>query len=270
MAVLQSSKYEGSKPQTMEEYMPWFESEFECNLRDYANYYDIATSHLKHKLEISQFWQSLGKELPNINDRYKMQKGCPLMARTEAPDILIKSLESLTLKSFRKNVLNNPSFPEPPSISGWIYQDNWFTSIHDILRTTIVVKYLDGVEFLLDELKTLAKQKGCRFDYSLEAREEGYYAAHGALSLTLDVIDQKFNPIPTEIEVEIQITTELQEVIKTLLHKHYEENRKRIAPSNRKWQWDYNCDEFSSNYLGHIVHYVEGRIVAIRDKQANN
>ena len=34
-----------------------------------------------------------------------------------------------------------------------------------------------------------------------------------------------------------------------------------------KWQWDYKSDEFSANYLGHILHYVEGMIVEIREKQ---
>ena len=34
-----------------------------------------------------------------------------------------------------------------------------------------------------------------------------------------------------------------------------------------KWQWDYKSDEFTANYLGHILHYVEGRIVELRDKQ---
>jgi len=30
---------------------------------------------------------------------------------------------------------------------------------------------------------------------------------------------------------------------------------------------DYKSPEFSSNYLGHIIHYVKGMIVEIRDKE---
>ena len=33
------------------------------------------------------------------------------------------------------------------------------------------------------------------------------------------------------------------------------------------WQWNYKSDEFAANYLGHILHYVEGMIIEIRDKK---
>ena len=65
----------------------------------------------------------------------------------------------------------------------------------------------------------------------------------------------------------MQITTQLQEVIRKLLHKHYESRRKRTTPDELKWQWDYKSDEFSANYLGHILHYIEGMIMEVRDKQ---
>ena len=198
-----------------------------------------------------------------------MEKGYQLLTKIEAPDIYIKSLDSLLTKAFRKNIINNPNFPnEPPN--GWIYQENWFGGINDILRTTIVVRYLDGVTFLLDALQYIANKNGCQLDYSLEAREEGYYAAHAGIKIQLDLIDIAFRSNPHTINIEIQITTELQEIIKNLLHKHYEENRKRIEPPKNMWQWDFHCDEFASNYLGHIVHYVEGMIVEIRDKQHKN
>ena len=69
------------------------------------------------------------------------------------------------------------------------------------------------------------------------------------------------------VSIEIQITTQLQEVIKKLLHKYYEERRKRIEKPSVKWQWDYKSDEFSTNYLGHILHYVEGMIMDIRESR---
>jgi hypothetical protein len=48
----------------------------------------------------------------------------------------------------------------------------------------------------------------------------------------------------------------------------YEEMRvKSTKEDNRKWQWNYQSLEFSSNYLGHILHYVEGMILEVRDKQ---
>ena len=59
------------------------------------------------------------------------------------------------------------------------------------------------------------------------------------------------------------------------LFKSYSEREvKKVMPIVKKindldlvWQWDYTNDRFNTNYLGHIVHYVEGMIVQLRDKQ---
>lgn len=266
MASLTHASRDCITPSNIDEFKAWFATTFEYNSSKYDNYYNVATQLLHKSFINSEFWNAVKRELPNINDTYRIQKGYPLLTKTERPEIYIKSLESLIIKAYRRNQLNNPNFPNPPS-DGWIMPGNWFSSVNDILRTTIVVKYLDGVEYLLQQLAQIASNCSCRLDYSLEAREEGYYAAHGGLKISLDLIDESFQSFPQLMNIEIQVTTELQEIIKTLLHKHYEENRKRTKPKNYKWQWDYQCDEFSSNYLGHIVHYVEGMIVEIRNKQ---
>lgn len=264
MSVVVINKTE--KPTTLDEFKDWFHHKFNYDGNNYPNYYNVATNALLSSFEQSLFWKDIQNELKNINDKYYIQTGYQLLAEKEAPKVCIKSLDSLLIKAFRKNVINNPNFPDEP-FCGWITQDCWFGHINDILRTTIVVKYLDGVEFLLREIHNIAQNTGCQMDYSLEAREEGYYAAHAGVKIQLNLIDKSFKSNPQIINVEIQITTELQEIIKNLLHKHYEENRKRTIPKKNMWQWDYHCDEFASNYLGHIVHYVEGMIVEIRDKQ---
>jgi hypothetical protein len=51
-----------------------------------------------------------------------------------------------------------------------------------------------------------------------------------------------------------------------MLHTHYEDRRMR-AGSSDDWKWDHRSDEFATNYLGHILHYLEGMIVVTRDKQ---
>lgn len=51
------------------------------------------------------------------------------------------------------------------------------------------------------------------------------------------------------------------------MHKYYEERRKKVKLNEKDWIWDYKCDEFAANYLGHILHYVEGMIMEIREKQ---
>lgn len=255
-----------SNPQNPEEFKEWMISCRGYNANSYPNYYDVATKMLKQEFLDSPFWKTLSKELNNINHKYKIKHGAFLLGNSEAPEIYIKSLDSLLNKAFRKNVLNNSAFPNEPD-GGWITQKNWFGRINDILRTTIVVKYLDGVTFLIEEIKKIAESTGCQFVSSLEAKEEGYYAAHLGIKLHLEVLNDKDYASQDQlINVEIQITTELQALIKNLLHRFYEENRKIHRTDDYKWQWDYTSDEFNSNYLGHIVHYVEGKIVELRDK----
>lgn len=253
------------KPANEEEFKKWFARKFGYKDYEYQAYYNTAVSQLRLTFLESAFWKTLSNKLNDIDNRYKMIHNVYLLSDASAPDIYTKSLGSLLNKAFRKDILNNTNYPEEPP-NGWVSHKNWFDRINDILRTTIVVKYLDGVNFLIEEIKAIAQSTGCNFEYSLEAKEEGYYAAHLGIKQELGLIGHDFQSHKHLINVEIQITTELQALIKNLLHKYYEENRTRPKPDNYKWQWDYSCDEFNSNYLGHIVHYVEGKIVELRDK----
>lgn len=62
------------------------------------------------------------------------------------------------------------------------------------------------------------------------------------------------------------MTTQIKDVIKRLLHKYYEERRMPGTTYNADWRWNYRSDEFIANYLGHILHYVEGMILEVRDR----
>lgn len=119
----------------------------------------------------------------------------------------------------------------------------------------------------MNELDAIAKENFLDFDFSFEAKEERYYAAHSGVINQFSIPNMNFEPSDKKINIEIQVTTQIQEIIKTLLHKHYEEKRRYEQPKDYKWQWDHKSPEFIPNYLGHIVHYVEGMIIEIRDKQ---
>lgn len=255
------------KPSSVTEFKNWLKLTFAHELNDkYQYYYDTVVKQLKTSFEESEFWKNLLNELPEINDKYFINKGVHLLIPSNIPRVYTKSLDSLVTKAYQKNVLNNDNFPDPPK-EGWITPGNWFESIKDIVRTTLTVKYLDGVQFIISELEKISNKYNFDFNSSFEAREEGYYAAHSGIVVPLSIPDINFSPTEKKINIEIQVTTQIQEIIKTLLHKHYEENRKIIVPKDYKWQWDYKCPEFASNYLGHIIHYVEGMIVEIRDKE---
>ena len=256
-------------PRNIDEYKKWLKEQHNISLdKKLEKYYDTATIYVKNNFLNSELWKNLIVNLKEFNDEYRIEsKGYFLLLEPpETINLFIKPFNSLVDKSFRKNILKNKNFHEPPS-NGWILPDNWFARINDIFRTTIVVKYLDGVEYILKKLRSYFEEKcGKKCKSHLEAREEGYYAAHLYFKNELEIPSIDFDTEIIEMSIEIQITTQLQELIRMLLHKYYEEKRLKKPSEVGKWQWDYKSNEFATNYLGHILHYIEGMIMDIREK----
>jgi hypothetical protein len=178
--------------------------------------------------------------------------------------VVTKPYGSFFEKTYRRNVVDNKEWPNAPE-SGWLIPDNWYSGVGDLVRTTLVVKYLDGVEFVGEQLRALAQKHDVFDDLTYEARMEGYYAAHLNTRHEFPIPDLNWDSIA--VSVELQITTQLQEVIKRLLHRHYERQRVAALEVRGQWQWNYQS-EFVTNYLGHILHYVEGMIMEVRDRQS--
>lgn len=255
------------KPRSIDEYRVWLNEQHRVEISERTQtYYEAVFSKAARDFSHTPFWQTLKSELDQINQQYYLNTKYYLFIESTLPELHTKSFDSFLLKTFRQNVLNNKNWPEPPN-DGWLLPENWFSRINDTVRTFFVVKYLDGVNFLADHLSERGKAAGydCRVDF--EAKEEGYYAAHFYIRFPCEVPRENWDTKDVDISVEIQITTQLQEVIRHLLHKHYEQRRVDFLPPDVKWQWDYRSEEFAANYLGHILHYVEGMIMEVRDKQ---
>jgi len=254
------------KPKSIDEYKKWLKKThgIEISDRDRVRY-DSATIRIKSDFEQSGFWLQLTENLREFDSEYQIKNGYSLWMPSLKSDVYVKPFNSFLLKTFRKNILDNDHWPNEPD-GGWILPDNWYSRINDIIRTLLVVKYLDGVEFVIGKIHTLCEQHGLPCKASLEAREEGYYAAHLYTKQEFEIPKVTWDTERVEVSIEIQITTQLQEVIRRLLHKYYEERRKRVREEDTKWQWNYKSDEFIANYLGHILHYVEGMIMEIRKK----
>lgn len=260
------------KPQNLEEYHVWLQKKFDIELpSEIEQYYNLVSQNLRADFEGSPFWRTLLKELKNYDaDYYVISKDFHLYGLDYKPVLHIKPYPSIIDKSYRKNVVDNNNWPAEPD-GGWIFPDNWFERINDIVRTTIEVKYLDGVEFVCNRLRELCEKQGRECEITFEAREEGYYASHAVIKHEFKITHVNWTTKIILVSIEIQITTQLQELIKKLLHAHYEERRieqKDFRKNNKKkWQWDYKCDEFATNYLGHILHYIEGMIMDVRDRR---
>jgi len=255
------------KPKNIGEYRRWLQDKHGVKISSKDEvYYNAVSERIKTDFEGSDFWVRLTGNLHEYNDEYLLNTGYDLL-RQYKPGLLSKPFASFFLKTYRKNVLLNANWPKEPQ-GGWILPSNWYSKINDIVRTLIEVKYLDGVEFLIEKMKAFCKESGGECLVFMEAREEGYYAAHLYIKRSFEVPRMTWDTEKVEVSIEVQLTTQLQEVIRRLLHRYYEDVRKREQEhEDLKWQWNYKSDEFAANYLGHILHYVEGMIMEIRDKQ---
>lgn len=255
------------KPKDINEYKKWLKEKHGFEISDRTQtYYESVTSKIKRDLEKSDFWIQLTKNLREYDSEYWAKTGYHLLTPIRKPELYIKPFDSFLLKTFRKNILENKLWPDEPEGS-WILPNNWHSSINDIVRTLFEVKYLDGVEFMVSKIKSICEERDTECKVFFEATEEGYYAAHLYMRQELEVPKVTWDTERINVSIEIQITTQLQEVIRKLLHKYYEAKRKRLEKEDIKWQWNYESDEFVANYLGHILHYVEGMIMEIRKKQ---
>ena len=251
-----------------EKYKKWMKEERKFEItNEVENHYVLISKTIRDQFEKSPFWTELDKNLNKFHGEYREKsKDYNLLSTLNTPELNVKSFDSALLKTFRKNILNNENLTEEPE-KGWILPNNWYSQINDIVRTSFIVRYLDGVNFLTDKIETICQEQNIKYETEFEAKDEGYYAAHLSILQEFTIPKYNWDSIRIDVCIEIQITTQLQDVIKQLLHKYYEKNRKKNEEKDIKWQWDYKNEEFSMNYLGHILHYVEGMIMEIRDKQ---
>lgn len=255
------------KPKDIDEYRKWLKEKHKIEISGKTQrYYDSVTSRIKLDFEKSDFWIQLTENFREYDGDYLAETGYNLLSHGFKVDLYKKPFESFLLKTFRKNIIENKCWPDKPK-DGWVLPNNWFSRINDVIRTLFEVKYLDGVEFMISKLKSVCEEYKMGCTVSLEATEVGYYAAHLYIRKKFEIPKITWETEWIDASIEIQITTQIQEVIRKLLHKYYEDTRKKLEKEDIKWQWNYKNDEFVANYLGHILHYVEGMIMEIREKQ---
>jgi len=256
------------RPQNIQEYKKWLKDKHNIVISNTTKDRYISVSYLiKEDFEKSDFWIQLINELSLYDQEYLKEKKYRLLIPNFSPKLDIKTFDSFLLKTFRKNILENKKWPDPP-IDDWCFPDNWFIKINDIIRTKFIVKYLDGVDYLFEKIEELSVKYDKEIKKYYSARWEGYYALHSYIFDEFEISKPTPGTERIKIPIEIQITTQIQDVIYQLLHNYYEEKRKRLKKKDEKiWQWDYESPDFVANYLGHILHYVEGMIMEVREKQ---
>jgi hypothetical protein len=180
--------------------------------------------------------------------------------------VLRKPYESAVVKSFRINILRNKAFPNPPA-DGWITPSNWYTRFDDLVRGTLVCRFLDGPKLLAGALGEYAGSLGLDSRHVPRSTDDGYYAFHQYTRFPAEVVDADWETQETKVELEIQLTTQLQEVLRELTHPLYEEARIATARRDDGWKWDHDSPRFRTSYLGHTLHMIEAVIVQVRDSR---
>ena len=273
------------RPRSQEDYICWYNVEFDESLDSGQpeQWYNQVTRSGHQILEESEFWKQLLGTLGHWDEEFRSDhNNFALLAHELPEEIGVKEFDSAVNKSFRLNVVTNKKWPAPPEpppytaaeVGGdnpkdvrlWYGPHNWLTEFSDIFRIRLVASYFDGVRQLAEKAKELAERTTpLSPELHLIAQQDGYHAAHLLVRHELTIDDFRTREfVSAPVHLEIQITTDIQVKIITLLHNVYKNWRVHGTPSG--WQWDYGSNAFAINYLGSTLHYLEGMMVRARDE----
>ena len=249
------------KPATLSEYLSWAKGELGIDHTEATQrwYKSNATAAL-NAASAHPFFRDLDSLLRSATVAYKEKYNTGLMMQGSL-ELQIKSYESALQKSFRINISRNNKFPAPPK-DGWLTPDRWFERLNDIVRGMLVAKYIDGPGFLLSRFQQHAEEVGLQSHSATPYSENGYYAHHFYVHIPVEITTTSWEGTFVQMSTEIQVTTQLQEVMRALTHRFYSQEKERQREDN--WKWDYSSDKFKASYLGHTLHLLEGIIVELR------
>jgi ppGpp synthetase/RelA/SpoT-type nucleotidyltranferase len=185
-----------------------------------------------------------------------------------------KSYQSILSKLYRTNVLNNRKFAVPPR-GGWIKPQNMFGKLNDLVRSKIVCRHINEPAMIAQEILKLAQGANLKASGRAQTKDEGYYAHHIYLTVPARIVDQQWQEFDESVRLEIQITTEMQNMLYELTHTFYDKERHVVPKDPHSWKWDYRSARFSASYLSHTLHLVEGMILQLyedieREKRAES
>ncbi len=257
------------KPDVGDPYVSWLEDEVwfgdTRELREGRFLHQQAD--LRQAFETSPFWREVGLLLYDWGDSYSKQKEALLyQGAPSLPRLANKPWQSFLSRTWRENVQNNKGWPEAPG-GGWWLPDNWFERAWDIVRTRFVVRYLDGVQTLAENLVEVAQDKfGLEAHCDAEAKADGYYAYHVYIRQPFSVAALDYNGRQERSSnVEIQVMTELAEVISALTHTYYEV-RRDSAPLEKPKGWDFDDLEVQATEIARQCFPLEKDIERLREE----
>lgn len=125
---------------------------------------------------------------------------------------------------------------------------------------------MDGVPFIDRTLREFASTEGLEYASESKATTGGYYAWHCYITVSVPVI-KNGRAEQVNILVEIQVATQLSDIMYVLTHQLYEKRRIATGDSPTKDPtWDSSSPEFRATYLGHGLHLLEGVVQTLKEE----
>jgi hypothetical protein len=256
-----------NKPKTEADYKEWARQALNVDFDAEATsaLYGWNVSAAITTVQESTFWRDLDDRLRALAAKYRSDHNADLFPGQPQLVLEKKPYLSAVNKTFRRNVLWNREWPKPPK-GGWVTDQSLYSELDDLLRTTIVCRFIDGPELICDDLKKSASDKGLGADIRVLSRDEGYYAHHIYVTHPMSLGSPAQGLVQHNLRVEFQVTTQPQELLRALTHPYYREDRLRPPAERDRWQWDYTTKKFRARYLSHALHLLEALILEVRDK----
>lgn len=251
---------------TFEEYPVWHRTNLGEDLEDDSlrRWYEInvraaQTTLLQHKVS-GLIEKALSKRAADST-----------LARNQPSAIAFaeKPFASVLDKLFRLNCNWNKNYPKPPK-SDWLRCANVFEHIDDLVRSTIICRYIDGPQTVCNEIISAATSAELAATSLPKATNEGYYAHHVILKFPFELLGRDNTTRHVNVQAEIQVTTQMQDVLKDLTHVYY--RKQRLAAPVRETashRWDFKSESFRATYLGHTLHLIEGVVAELRQAEKN-
>lgn len=254
-----------SQPETTEQYIEWASTTLGVDFAASAirNRFETNVQNAQNTVQNSRFVREFPTFIAQQEQLHHEQTGAGLLMSSEL-NVLRKPFDSAVTKSFRINVIRNRNFPRPPA-NGWITPDTWYSKFDDLVRSTLTCRFLDGPRVLTTALDAYARDMGLSARYTPRNTDDGYYAFHQYTGFQVDIVDSAWQTQATTVEFEIQLTTQLQEVLRELTHPLYERARVTTGRRDESWKWEFDTPRFRTSYLGHTLHMIEAIIVQVRD-----
>lgn len=258
-------------PQSLEQYIQWAGQAINCAFDDekIASLYDTNVASIYNAVNAHEFFTAFPSQAAEWQAIYAKNTSAELFMDRGVPSLLTKTFTSVVEKTFRLNILWNKDFPGRPK-RGWLDHNTLFEQMNDLVRGTLVCRFIDGPQYVAERIVAHAKACKLKVKHYSQERDDGYYAYHVYISFPVAVLDLNWNKKQIFADVEIQITTQLQEVLRSLTHKFYEANRLMPNDDRGKWKWDFSSNRFKVGYLSHSLHLLESIILDARKSMSEN